>query len=152
MKKNVLYKKNIVPAAQSPDGETPTAIWVTEEVNGYAVWLTGHDEGTILLDHFHYPGKDAAIEAGVDFARMEDVETILAKSRFGWRDLGVDKQKQKIFSVSFGSQIDVFRMIAKRKDGFGFGDRFEAHIEAHIMNAIRDWYGDDDARVEIIDD
>ena len=44
-----LYRACVVPAREAPDGETPTLVIVTEENNGYAVFLTGHNEGTRLL-------------------------------------------------------------------------------------------------------
>lgn len=47
--KNVIYCRTTVPAGQSPDGETPTQILVTEEVNLYCIWEFSHD-GTKLLD------------------------------------------------------------------------------------------------------
>lgn len=64
---NVLYRSTIVPASESPDGETPTEILVCKEVNAVIVWLHGHDEGLQMIKHCY--SSDQAIEFAVDEAR-----------------------------------------------------------------------------------
>lgn len=74
--KNVLYRKVVVPATKSPDGESPSVVTVTEEVNGFAVFFESYDDGTNFLEWFR--NRDEAIEYGVDHAtslireQMED--------------------------------------------------------------------------------
>lgn len=71
MMKNVIYQGVTRPASEAPDGETPSLVLVTEEVNGFAVWTSSHDEGVELVCFHHYPNADrsGAIENGVLLAR-----------------------------------------------------------------------------------
>ena len=71
--KNVLYMKTIKFAQQAADGETPTSVYVTEEVNFYAVWLEGHDYHRALL-HIEPVNRNAAIEKGVEFGAYREHE------------------------------------------------------------------------------
>lgn len=61
---NCLYRKTIMPAKLSEDGESPTVLYVTKEANGYGVFLTGYhvDYGTLLK---WFTDRDEAIEYGV---------------------------------------------------------------------------------------
>lgn len=63
-----IYRSLVVPAHQSPDGESPTLVICTKESNGYAVFLCGHDEGTQLKQYFVSAGRDKAIEAAYRLA------------------------------------------------------------------------------------
>ena len=67
-KRQVIYRSIIVDADKSPDGETPTEIVVTQEVNTLLVWLCGHNEGSQII-HSDKWNRDAAIEWAVDKAR-----------------------------------------------------------------------------------
>ena len=64
---NVLYRAVIVPIQKSSDGETPTSINVTHEVNGYAV-IEESAEGTRCLRWSHWD-RDGIVEWAVDYAR-----------------------------------------------------------------------------------
>lgn len=62
--RNELYRKVITGAFDSADGETPTALCVTEEANCVAIWLVGY-HGQRLLG-FELPHlKNRAIERAV---------------------------------------------------------------------------------------
>jgi len=63
---NVIYNRTTVPARKAPDGETPTQIVVTEEVNLYCVWRLSY-EGTELLGTYHGGScREFALEDAVD--------------------------------------------------------------------------------------
>lgn len=64
---NVIYESVTLPAGQSPDGETPSVVYVTEESNGFFVWLGSYDGGIGFLQWFRW--RSIAIEYGVDTAR-----------------------------------------------------------------------------------
>ena len=64
---NVLYYAVTRGIKDSPDGETPSVLHVTEENNGYHVWFTSFEAGRDHLKWFDSP--NAAIEYGVDTAR-----------------------------------------------------------------------------------
>jgi len=64
---NVLYQKLIVPSRDAEDGDTPTHLVVTEENNGYGVFLNGL-KGAELLKWFARYERDDAIEYGVNRA------------------------------------------------------------------------------------
>jgi hypothetical protein len=77
---NVLYKKTLVYASYSPDGETPTVLYVTRESNGCGIWLYSYDSGLQLLG-FEVNGSDRALERGVDFARQPITYLVKLASR-----------------------------------------------------------------------
>lgn len=64
---NVLYRKVIRWASKSPDGETPTVIELTEEINGFAIHRQDYENGTTLLEWL-YGDKSDAIERAVELA------------------------------------------------------------------------------------
>ena len=68
----VLYHKAI-----NAVGEPYAAVSVTEETNGYAVWVSTEEEGSRLLGFDRY-NKSAAIELGVDYARRPLCELLTA--------------------------------------------------------------------------
>jgi len=73
---HVLYRKLIVPCREAEDGDTPTHLCVTQENNGYGVFLDGFG-GQELLKWFPlYEGRDTAIEYGVNHAD----EMLIAKA------------------------------------------------------------------------
>lgn len=67
----IVYRRVIVRACDSDDGKTPTALVVTKESNGYAVWLCDYD-GTKQITYVQGPdSRETAIEravAEVEFA------------------------------------------------------------------------------------
>lgn len=64
---NILYRRTVVNAKDSVDGEYPTTINVTQENNGYLVVIDSHDGGHELLKWFpSVVERDAAIEYAVN--------------------------------------------------------------------------------------
>jgi hypothetical protein len=63
---NELYRKCLLPARESLDGETPTLLIVTEENNGFGVWLTNCEDRQKLLKW--KDSREEAIEEGVFLA------------------------------------------------------------------------------------
>ena len=61
---NVLYSATITPAKDSPDGESPHQILLTQEANGFAVWETSFDIAMTQPVEWHL-NRDVAIEAAV---------------------------------------------------------------------------------------
>ena len=74
---NVLYQKIIVLPEDSEDKETATLVCVTEEANGYGVFLNGYN-GTWVLAFFAPYGKNEAIEFGVEMGKLTEAELIEA--------------------------------------------------------------------------
>lgn len=68
---NTLYSGIIIPASQSSDGETPTEITVTKEANGFAIWRSSCEEGTVCVKHELYARADAFIEEAVGMVQRE---------------------------------------------------------------------------------
>lgn len=68
---NKLYSGVIIPASQAADGETPTEIIVTGEANGYAIWRSSCEEGTVCVKHELYARADAYIEEAVGMVQRE---------------------------------------------------------------------------------
>ncbi|KVZ18617.1 hypothetical protein WT88_29485 [Burkholderia stagnalis] len=68
---NIVYTGIIVPARDSVDGETPTEIIVTHEANGHAIWLSGHDEGTMLVSFERHKRRDTVLEEAVAMVLRE---------------------------------------------------------------------------------
>lgn len=64
---NEIYRKTIVPSKEATDGETPTVLHITEENNGFGVFLTDSDYPTYgkLLKWFSPYERNQAIEYGV---------------------------------------------------------------------------------------
>ena len=62
---NEIYRGIVVSAMDSPDGETPTIVIVTEENNGWGIFLSGHNEGIKLKTWVSY-SRDRAIEQAID--------------------------------------------------------------------------------------
>lgn len=61
----LLYNGNIVPAGEASDGETPTAIYVTQEANGIAIWRNSYEEGLTCIRLDPCANKDRVIEEAV---------------------------------------------------------------------------------------
>ena len=61
---SVIYNKTVVAAPDTHEREQPIAVFVTKEVNGYAVWLSEFAVGNLLLKFEQY-GRDSAIEYAV---------------------------------------------------------------------------------------
>jgi hypothetical protein len=70
---NVIYSKLIVPMRESHDGETPTQIELTEEINCFLLWRTGYD-GNVLLNNWDKYSRTEAIEEAVREAKAEFLE------------------------------------------------------------------------------
>ena len=77
---NDIYRKTIVPSRESQDGESPTVLYVTKEVNGYGVFLTGYhvDYGTLLK---WFSSRDDAIEYGVSEAESRLIAYLEQKEK-----------------------------------------------------------------------
>lgn len=67
---NLIYRKIIVPASDLADGETPTELTLTKEVNGYLILLSSHSSpcGEVRAWYPCYL-RDDAIESAVAHAR-----------------------------------------------------------------------------------
>lgn len=66
-----LYASIIVPSSQSPDGETPERVILTQETNGHALWVSNYDNHQELVEYFHsYIDRSRCLEVAVDFARQ----------------------------------------------------------------------------------
>lgn len=70
---NVIYKTIVIPAKESQDGESPTILYVTKEVNGFLLLRESYDGGTEVLDYNTYNGY-GLIEKAVDLGRKERAE------------------------------------------------------------------------------
>ena len=73
---NVLYTATIVLAKDSPDGESPHQIVLTQEINGFAIWEWSFDIAADAPLQWHR-NRDAAIEAAVLLA--DDRRVTLAR-------------------------------------------------------------------------
>jgi hypothetical protein len=71
--KNILYKRTITWAANAPDGESPTILYLTEEVNFWAVTMDGYHHNHALL-HIETHDKDKAIEKAVELGEWTEAE------------------------------------------------------------------------------
>ena len=67
---NVIYKAIVLEAAKSEDGESPTILYVTKEVNGWLLLRDSYDGGTEVIDFSPYSGF-GLIEKAVDLGRQE---------------------------------------------------------------------------------
>lgn len=66
---NVIYRGIVVPACEATDGETPTSVFVTEEVNLFVVWFESFESGTKVLKWFYNNNnRNMAIEHAVKSA------------------------------------------------------------------------------------
>jgi hypothetical protein len=65
---NILYSCVYVNGANSPDGETPSIIYVTNEVNCVAVWNSEFETPNTIIEHFN--NTNEAIEFAVDLGRQ----------------------------------------------------------------------------------
>lgn len=79
MLRNVIYRSVIVPAHEAEDGETPSIVSLTQEVNCFLLWYQSHEAGTVVWDNF--PDRDKAIEAAVDLAQSMKSGTALAPKK-----------------------------------------------------------------------
>lgn len=61
---NTLYSRTLVSRRDSVDGETPTTLSVTKELNCWIVWLESYHTGTVAL-HVERHNRDKAIEKAV---------------------------------------------------------------------------------------
>lgn len=66
---NVIYAGTVVPERESPDGETAHVIYATDEANGYALWESSYDGGTVCIEYRYLWTRDACIEAAVYLTR-----------------------------------------------------------------------------------
>lgn len=64
--RNVIYQSLITPAGDSPDGDSPAVLYVTDEPNGFYIWLKSYYGQKFLGFE---PERFKAIETGVDLAR-----------------------------------------------------------------------------------
>lgn len=75
---NALYRGIIIPASKAKDGDTPTAITVTREANGCAIWRESFEEGLVCVKHKASAIADALIEEAVGMVQRE--RALLAKA------------------------------------------------------------------------
>lgn len=68
---NILYRGIIIPRREALDGETATAIIVTREANGLAIWRESHEEGVVVLKHELYAIEAEYIEYAVAVVQRE---------------------------------------------------------------------------------
>ena len=61
---NIVYCATIAPAKDSPDGESPHQIALTQEINGFAIWEWSFDIASNAPVQWHR-NRDAAIDAAV---------------------------------------------------------------------------------------
>ena len=65
-----IYAAVTVPRGESPDGETPERVILTEETNGHALWVSNYENDMELVDYFpFYIDRSRCLEEAVDFAR-----------------------------------------------------------------------------------
>lgn len=71
---NIIYSKTLRIAKDSPDGETPLRLLVTQEVNAVIVWLDGvsdSEQPMVPLRVYSNYRKNEAIEDGVRLAKLD---------------------------------------------------------------------------------
>lgn len=74
--KNIIYGKVIIPITKAEDGETPTAVYVTKETNGYSIFVKAYDLTSYreFIHFFPLSERTEAVEFGVLMAiHMKDV-------------------------------------------------------------------------------
>lgn len=64
---HIIYQAVLAPRSESPDGETPDMLTLTEERNGYALFRTNFDSCE-LVRWFFAGRRNEAIEAAVQVA------------------------------------------------------------------------------------
>lgn len=64
---NAIYTKTIKPGSDAPDGETPTQIILTKEVNCHALWYVSFEE-VKMIEALRLTQSEC-IEIAVDRAR-----------------------------------------------------------------------------------
>jgi hypothetical protein len=72
--KDVLYQGTVVPANKASDGETPTMYYVTQEVNGVAIWKESAEGGLVCLKCEAYVRPNDMIERVVRLVFQEREE------------------------------------------------------------------------------
>ena len=70
--KNILYRKILIPATESEDGDSPTTVFVTEEVNFIGVWCSSYG-GVYILKAYSMLQRYTAIEDAVR-TEMQDLD------------------------------------------------------------------------------
>jgi hypothetical protein len=75
--KRICYSAVLRPSHQASDHETPTMVVVTEEINGWAMFLHSAEEGTVLKE-FDLTSRDRVIERAVKLhlACQQDEKTV----------------------------------------------------------------------------
>jgi len=76
---NVLYRGIIVHARDALDGETATAIIVTQENNGYAIWRDSAEDGVNCVRHDLYSAQSLILEEAVGL--VQQARAALAKAK-----------------------------------------------------------------------
>lgn len=66
MLENIIYRKDL--AARVQDEDDPPTLYLTDELNGYYIWLHTADDGLRILACLLH-GRSKAIEIAVDLAR-----------------------------------------------------------------------------------
>lgn len=64
--KDVIYRKTLIQARDSEDGEAPTTVTLTRETNGYALILETYSRHPICLAWFTECQREMAVETAVD--------------------------------------------------------------------------------------
>lgn len=64
--KDVIYRAVLMTGSLAPDGETPTELTVTEEVNCCIVWVSDYDILDTPLKVFPLDARNRAIEYAAD--------------------------------------------------------------------------------------
>lgn len=69
--RNTIYQRTVREGSDSPSGGDPVRVLATDEINGYAVWVTGlpgsePKRGPV----FWKPYRNDALEAAIDYARQ----------------------------------------------------------------------------------
>lgn len=74
--KNVIYEHLFLDAREGWDGESPMKLFLTEEINGYAIILIHplDERETILKWYPRYANRDRIIEVTVDLVRKMNKE------------------------------------------------------------------------------
>lgn len=62
---NVIYQRTLMVTRLAEDGETPTILYLTKEVNGYAVIIDSFDGVQLVQWVPAYKGQSHAIERAV---------------------------------------------------------------------------------------
>lgn len=90
MLNQILFSATTAPASEAPDGETPEQIHLTEEANGYAIWLCNFWEGETLIEFIpDWKTRSKAIREAV----LYTVSREQYRARYSMKEERADKEE-----------------------------------------------------------